>query len=594
MKKKYYSCFSFFLLFTSLFAQDSHQKIDSINNLQVQGLLIPFEEQVSLFKNNIEEAKTLSYEKGVADAHAKLAIVYTYKGEYEKSLKNSLQAIEIYDKLELYDKEASQYANLGYGLKYRDFNLALKYMQEGKSIAEAHDLQNELKNIYNNYGVLKEINKELDSALFYYRKGLEIKKLQKDSFGIPYSISNIAGIYGLKKQFSQSKKYFIQALEARKELKDSSGIAENYTQLGEVYMAENKPESALQFIHKSIPIAQRISYPNLEQYNYKLLSDIYKNLKNADSALHYYEQYNKIKDSIQSTEIKESLLQLTMEFDTEKKENQILEQRAQIAEKELEVKRKNTLFYGSLGLAFLLGLLGYLLFNQQKLKNKQLKKEAELKTALAKIEVQNKLQEQRLRISRDLHDNIGSQLTFIISSIDNVKYGFKDINEQLSQKLSAINNFTTQTIYELRDTIWAMNKNQITFEDLQIRISNFIEHANSTSSRTKFLFDIEEGIAENHIFTSVQGMNMYRIIQEAVNNALKYSDATKIKVDISQENSEFLIEIIDNGKGFDIGKIEHGNGFSNMKKRAAEIGGEAEIISEPEKGTSVRLSVPKK
>ena len=77
---------------------------------------------------------------------------------------------------------------------------------------------------------------------------------------------------------------------------------------------------------------------------------------------------------------------------------------------------------------------------------------------MAKIETQNKLQEQRLRISRDLHDNIGAQLTFIISSIDNLKFGFTDISEKLGSKLSNISSFTQQTIYELRDTIWAMNK----------------------------------------------------------------------------------------------------------------------------------------
>ena len=70
-------------------------------------------------------------------------------------------------------------------------------------------------------------------------------------------------------------------------------------------------------------------------------------------------------------------------------------------------------------------------YNQQKLKNRQLQKENELKDALIKIETQNRLQEQRLRISRDLHDNIGAQLTFIISSIDYLKYGFEIKNEKL-------------------------------------------------------------------------------------------------------------------------------------------------------------------
>ena len=91
------------------------------------------------------------------------------------------------------------------------------------------------------------------------------------------------------------------------------------------------------------------------------------------------------------------------------------------------------------------------------------------------IELQNKLHEQRLAISRDLHDNIGAQLTFIISSVDSLKYAFADGNPKLEDKLNNISSFTKETIYELRDTIWAMNKEEITIEDLKTRISNFIE-----------------------------------------------------------------------------------------------------------------------
>src|SRR5690606_22606248 len=109
-------------------------------------------------------------------------------------------------------------------------------------------------------------------------------------------------------------------------------------------------------------------------------------------------------------------------YQTEKKEKEILIQRAQLAESRLKIERKNQLMMGMIGLALLGGLIGFQFYRIQRIRNKQLEKENHLKDALILIETQNKLQEQRLRISRDLHDNIGSQLTFIISSIDNLKY----------------------------------------------------------------------------------------------------------------------------------------------------------------------------
>ena len=266
-------------------------------------------------------------------------------------------------------------------------------------------------------------------------------------------------------------------------------------------------------------------------------------------------------------------------------------QRAELAEKNVVIQQRNYQLFGLLGLAVILGFVGYLLYNQQKLKNKQLKKESELKEALIQIETQSKLQEQRLRISRDLHDNIGAQLTFIISSLDNLKYGFNISNQGLEEKLSGISSFTRETIYELRDTIWAMNKSEITFEDLQTRISNFIEKADITSKDIKFDFKIDKNVDIKTTFTSVTGMNIYRIIQEAVNNAIKYAQAENISVKIKNINNAIEININDDGKGFDIESVELGNGINNMKKRAEEIKANLFIDSLINKGTQIKLTI---
>src|SRR5690606_16058371 len=146
-------------------------------------------------------------------------------------------------------------------------------------------------------------------------------------------------------------------------------------------------------------------------------------------------------------------------------------------EKELALKIRNQWIFGLITLAVIIGLIGFLLYKQQVLKNIKQQKDNELKLAMGKIEYQNRLQEQRLSISRDLHDNIGAQLSFIVSAIDTIKYYISDKNEQLTGRLSNISAFAKETIQELRDTIWAMNKPGITIKDLQGRIANFMEKA---------------------------------------------------------------------------------------------------------------------
>lgn len=247
--------------------------------------------------------------------------------------------------------------------------------------------------------------------------------------------------------------------------------------------------------------------------------------------------------------------------------------------------------FAILGLAILVGLIGYFVYRNQKLKNIQLQKENELKDALIKIETQNKIQEERLRISRDLHDNIGSQLTFIISSLDNLKFRLTQENPRASERLDEINQFTRTTITELRDTIWAMNKENISFSDLQVRINNFIENAKMAVAQIGFEMNVQDEFNLDEKFTAFEGINIYRVIQESINNSIKHSKATKIKLSFEKENNHFLIKISDNGKGFDKDTLTHGNGFYNMHKRITEIGGELNITSQPGEGTTLKLII---
>ncbi len=197
------------------------------------------------------------------------------------------------------------------------------------------------------------------------------------------------------------------------------------------------------------------------------------------------------------------------------------------------------------------------------------------------------MQEQRLDISRDLHDNIGSQLTFIISSVDNIKYAFDIQNVKLDRKLSGISDFAKSTIIELRDTIWAMNKSQITFEDLQTRIHNFVDKAKEAKSEIQFNFSVDAELKDRK-FTSIEGMNIYRTIQEAINNSIKYAEAKNINIQVERHNDNIQITINDDGKGFDLATTEKGNGLLNMQKRIEEINGKFSLQS-TESGTNINI-----
>ena len=194
-----------------------------------------------------------------------------------------------------------------------------------------------------------------------------------------------------------------------------------------------------------------------------------------------------------------------------------------------------------------------------------------------------------MTISRDLHDNIGAQLTFVISSVDNLKYGNQITDKKITNQLTKISDFTKSTIIELRDTIWAMNTNDFTFDDLRSRIFNFIEKAKTAKEEVVFLFEIDKAILTTKL-SSINGINVYRAIQEAINNAIKYAHAHNVEVDVKHHENHIKIMIADDGRGFDVDTVAWGNGLHNMKKRIEDIGGKFSITS-TEKGTNVTFLI---
>lgn len=575
----------FFLFFANCIFSQTKKSIDSINNIAYETKLENCVSFCKMYKKNASDAKKIKYPLGEAESYSNLSLMSFFSGKFDDNFSYSLQAIAVYEKLNEIEKLATEYGEMGFRMNKRNPEKALYYMQKGMKISEKNKFQKPLLGIYNNYGTLKQRQNELDSALYFFRKCLKIKETIKDSVGIPYSLNNIAEIFIIRKQFAEAKKLFDKSLKIRILRNDKYGIADSYAYLGDLNHAQQKYDVAIINYDKSLEFSLKYKFNNLLRHNYKMISECYEYSNNSKAALDAYKKHVFYKDSILNTETNSKIAELEVKFETKNKEKQLLE-------KEIEVKNTRNKLIAVSSLALFIGLIGYLIYRQQKLKNIQQKQEFQLKSAISVIETQNKLHEQRLSISRDLHDNIGAQLTFVISSIDNLKFGNKIKDSKVTNQLTKISDFTRATIIELRDTIWAMNNSEFVFEDLRSRIFNFIEKAKFAREDVAFKFTIDEALQDIKL-SSLVGINIYRTIQEAINNAVKYSEASEISVDITNENDQIKIEIQDNGKGFDINTIDFGNGLYNMKKRVEEVAGVLKIESNINRGTIINILINK-
>jgi two-component system, sensor histidine kinase LadS len=207
------------------------------------------------------------------------------------------------------------------------------------------------------------------------------------------------------------------------------------------------------------------------------------------------------------------------------------------------------------------------------------------------LAAKSQLQLERERISRDLHDNLGAQLSHIIRSAKWLSTHKNDDNsvDKTEEKilLEGINESAKQSMTTLRDSIWTLNKEHITVEDFVERFKKFAQHQIKSSPRISL--KIKEKIQKNNTLSPEQSLQIYRILQEALNNALKYANATEIDITIqSTDNQLITCEIKDNGIGFDVESAQNkGYGLDNMARRAEGIGAVFNIDSDSKKGTVV-------
>lgn len=537
--------------------------------------------------------------------YSNLNNVYNNQGKYEKAIEYSLKGLKKAEKEK--NEGWISYFNTELSLDYHDYESYQKGVYFGKKALKINERKKNvdagliwkaLNAIAINYD---DWNKS-DSALFYHKKVFNYFK-GNDTLKIGSTYNNIGNTLLKKKKYKEAKHWLTTGLRIS-ELKSSVESAKKdnrffyekatlYTNLATIESELNNFSEAEKLFVKAHHFATNSMSAEKLRDLYWQRAKFFTKSKKYKLAIEDHEKYIKLRDSVFDVKRAETFAELEAKYQTEKKEKELLKVKTKVAERENEIKRKNTQFVIlSLIVAGLL-IISYLIYRQQKLKNKQQQQEFELKSAIAKIETQNELQEQRLQISRDLHDNIGSQLTFIISSVDNIKYAFDITNSRLDNKLSGISDFAKSTIVELRDTIWAMNKSEITFEDLQIRIHNFIEKAKIAKTDISFNFTVDNQLKECK-FSSVEGMNIYRTIQEAINNSMKYANSKTISIDIKPNQDDIEILISDDGFGFKIDEVLLGNGIANMRKRISDVNGIIEIQSDENQGTKVKITIPKK
>lgn len=200
------------------------------------------------------------------------------------------------------------------------------------------------------------------------------------------------------------------------------------------------------------------------------------------------------------------------------------------------------------------------------------------------VSIRNAEERERKRIAADLHDSLGVYAASIVSNLDYI-----DIHENKQEQKAAmkeLHNNSQAIVSQLSDTIWALKKDALTLTAISDRLKIFTRRVHQSYPGIEL--EVRENINEDISLPPVHAFHLFKIVQEAIINAVKHSFGKQVIV-LIENNDHWKISIIDDGKGMQRNDSPRagGNGLTNMNNRASESGWTIEWRNNQPSGTNV-------
>ncbi|MFT3949370.1 MAG: histidine kinase [Agriterribacter sp.] len=522
----------------------------------------------------------------------KAAIIYAGIGEFfvQKEVKDSI--------LFYYMKAEDQALKGGDSTLYyySQLRIGRVYLQT-KNIDVAHLYFLKAEDYYNRnkqYDLLAHTKGALSEVCFekkdstcernYLLQAIEANEKGKDTFMLV--ILNYKYIQKLTKSFQ-----YTEAIEHLKRnldiIRKTQSIQTNPKQnavwttlqlnmLGYCYYVQKDYETAIYYLKQVLPFTPVNGVYSIDNsVCYRHLADCYTMLDNRDSALVYIKRLFSHVSDITDEMNPERTSEMAVKYETEKKQRQIesLQQKAILQ----EIQSKNEKRIISI-LALMLSLAAVAAFYI-------IKANREKRKALAALEKQ-RIETLRNKISRDLHDEIGSSLSGIQLFSQMAEQGFDTNPLKGREYLDKIKQYSNIVLTSMKDIVWEINPEN---DNMQNMIQRLNQYAVNTCTAGNIEFDFSvTGPVINTTVDMHHRRNIYLIAKEAINNAVKHSGCRKISCSITTSGN-ISIHIKDDGKGFDKQSCAEGNGINNMKHRAEEMQAKLAVLSN-DNGTEIILT----
>lgn len=572
------------LKFIIKFNAENAEKVKAYKALANAMLFKDFDECQAAAVAGAALAVKLKDPASVAEFKKYTGLSWYFKGSYDSAAVYYYIAMDILKKTDAPAVKAGVLNELGkLYRKTRDLDRSLQMYDEAYAIYKKLNDDDGMATILNESGVVFEYKEDYTEAIRRYKSSLAIREKMNDRSGKAYSFNFLGGVYTLQKNFVEAEHYLLQALELRKALKDSFAIALGHGDLGYMYKEQGQYAKAIEQYNLSNSIAIKMRYADLQLSNYKELAVIAEKKGDLGLSLAYYKKQTALKDSIYSGNKLKQIEQLNAKYQTEKKEQQLKLQDA-------EITKKNYLLWGLIAVTLLIILAGFSFYYRRQIQNRMhLQAEVMKQQDMATKAIINAEENERKRIAAELHDGVGQMMSAAkmnLSAFEN-DIQFKDEAQKITfEKLIGL---VDESCKEIRSVSHQMMPNALLKSGLASAVREFLDKIDNRIIKINLH---TEGLRER-LDSNIETV-LYRVIQECVNNVIKHSGANNLDISLIKDADGIAATVEDNGRGFDINDKQkfEGIGLKNISSRVAFLKGTVDFDSSPGKGTLVAIHVP--
>ena len=545
------------------------------NNLGLMyGNKSDYKESIKYHLKALKVREEIGDKNEMAATYGKMGHLYFGLGNFPEALKNYFLALKIGEETGDKDQIANSCGDIGQIYYIQgNYKEALKYHQRVFKIGQETGNKFILAASYAYMGNISQKQGNYEDAIKNQLAALQLNRERGDSGSCAFFNYNLALFYQSVENYPEALKYYFASLSEYEFLKINSGIGLLNIEIGGIYEKQGKLQEALKYELKGFTLTNEVGAKDAIKKAYKNLSNIYFGMQDYKNAYTYHVLYQQMKDSLFNDENAEKMKGLQMQYDFDKDEAlQKAEQdkKNTLAAKEVEgLKFKRNATY--LGLSFVVIILVLVIL---------------LGSRIAKERRRKALEDERIRISKDLHDDLGSGLSKIsmLSDMINLNTSGEDIRPHLEN----ISRSSKAMVENMGDIIWIMNVKNDKLPSLVAYTRKYAMEFFDTTP-IQCIVILPETIPPIQIDGEIR-RNIFLVVKEALNNILKHSGADKAELKFNIAPHAFSIIIHDNGKGIDQAKLsEFGNGLVNMEKRMKDIGGKFSIKNE--EGTIIEISI---